>query len=224
MGFGSGTLFVVTPPEGALDTTITLRQTREDNGFQLTLDGIHFSPALSTAVVLAPSSAGPSEVTGVRTCTLPRAPISGDSNSHGRAISCCRGRSGSESQFQHRWRVMGGTGESQARHDSTWDPLPSGHSILCRPLPRLSRWPLRRSPRLEGKMPHFGSGPFRCRNRIRDSARPLQTLRSRGHIGSVHARRIRSPAPTAVLEILDRVTEWKQTATQAGHTRLIAPP
>ena len=71
MGFGSGTLFVVTPPEGALATTMTLRQVREDGGVQLTLDSIHFSPALSTAVVLTPSSAGPSDVTGSKSAPVP---------------------------------------------------------------------------------------------------------------------------------------------------------
>ena len=71
MGFASSIIFVVTPPGGVLDTTITLRQVREDGGFQLTLDSIHFSPALSTAVVLAPSPAGPSEVTGSRPAPVP---------------------------------------------------------------------------------------------------------------------------------------------------------
>ena len=71
MGFGSGTLFVVTPPEGALATTMTLRQVREDGGVQLTLDSIHFSPALSTTMVLAPLSAGPSKVTGARPAPAP---------------------------------------------------------------------------------------------------------------------------------------------------------
>ena len=71
MGFGSGTLFVVTPPEGSLATTMTLRQVREDGGVQLTLDSIHFSPALSTTMVLAPLSAGPSKVTGARPAPAP---------------------------------------------------------------------------------------------------------------------------------------------------------
>ena len=71
MGFGSGTLFVITPPGRVLDTTMTLRQVREDVGFHLVLDSIHFSPALSTAVVLAPSSAGPSDVIGARPAPAP---------------------------------------------------------------------------------------------------------------------------------------------------------
>ena len=71
MGFGSGITFVVTPPEGALDTTIIVRQAREDDGVQLTLDSMHFSPVLSTAVVLAPSSVGPSEATGSAPAPVP---------------------------------------------------------------------------------------------------------------------------------------------------------
>ena len=71
MGLGSGIIFVVTPPGGVLDTTITWRETREDDGVQLTLDSIHFSPALSTAVVLAPPSEWPSGVTGAEPVLAP---------------------------------------------------------------------------------------------------------------------------------------------------------
>ncbi len=49
-------------------------------------------------------------------------------------------------------------------------------------------------------------------------------LRSRVHRGGVHPLRIRPPAPAAALEILGRETEWKQTASHEGLTRLIAPP
>ena len=71
MGFGSGTLFVITPQGRVLDTTMSVRQVREDAGVQLTLYSIHFSPARSTAVVLAPSSAGSSKVTGARPAPAP---------------------------------------------------------------------------------------------------------------------------------------------------------
>ena len=53
LGFGSGILFVVLPPEGALDTTVVVGQVREANGSKITLERIHFTPEVSTIVVLA---------------------------------------------------------------------------------------------------------------------------------------------------------------------------
>lgn len=52
MGFGSSILFVVTPPEGALDKTLTLKQVRETNGLALTLERIDFSPEQTIIIVL----------------------------------------------------------------------------------------------------------------------------------------------------------------------------
>ena len=50
-GFG-GPSFVVTPAEGALDTTVVVGEAREANGTRLTLERIYFSPERTTVVVL----------------------------------------------------------------------------------------------------------------------------------------------------------------------------
>ncbi|MCY4654390.1 MAG: hypothetical protein OXC95_14645 [Dehalococcoidia bacterium] len=52
LGFSSAILFVVTPPEGALDKTLTLKQMRETNGVTLTLERIDFSPEQTTIIIL----------------------------------------------------------------------------------------------------------------------------------------------------------------------------
>ena len=53
MGIGSGILFVVVPPEGALDTTVIVRQVREANGAKITLETMRFTAEESTIVALA---------------------------------------------------------------------------------------------------------------------------------------------------------------------------
>ena len=61
LGIG-GPAFVVTPPEGALNTTVTVGETREAGGARLTLERIHFSPERTTVAVFAQSlHAGPDE-------------------------------------------------------------------------------------------------------------------------------------------------------------------
>ena len=61
LGIG-GPAFVVTPPEGALDATVSVGETQEAGGARLTLERIHFSPERSTVVVFAQSlRAGPNE-------------------------------------------------------------------------------------------------------------------------------------------------------------------
>ena len=47
LGIG-GPSFVVTPPEGAQDATVTVGETREAGGARLTLERIHFSPERTT--------------------------------------------------------------------------------------------------------------------------------------------------------------------------------
>ena len=54
VGFG-GPDFVVTPPEGALDATVIVGETREAGRARLTLERIHFSPERSTVAVFAQS-------------------------------------------------------------------------------------------------------------------------------------------------------------------------
>ena len=53
-GFG-GPSFVVTPAEGALDTTVVVGEAREIDGTRLTLERVHFSPERTIVVVLAQS-------------------------------------------------------------------------------------------------------------------------------------------------------------------------
>ena len=61
LGIG-GPSFVVTPPEGALDTTVVVGETQEAGGARLTLERIHFSPERTTVAVFAQSlHAGPDE-------------------------------------------------------------------------------------------------------------------------------------------------------------------
>ena len=61
LGIG-GPSFVVTPPEGAQDATVTVGETREAGGARLTLERIHFSPEQTTVAVFAQSlHAGPDE-------------------------------------------------------------------------------------------------------------------------------------------------------------------
>lgn len=60
MGFASGVLFVVFPPEGALDTTIIVGEVREAYGAKITLKTIHFTLEETTIVALAaPLPGGP---------------------------------------------------------------------------------------------------------------------------------------------------------------------
>ena len=54
LGIG-GPAFVVTPPEGALDATVSVGETHEAGGARLTLESIHFSPEQSTVAVFAQS-------------------------------------------------------------------------------------------------------------------------------------------------------------------------
>ena len=49
----SDPLFVVIPPEGVLDKVLTVGQTREAGGAQITLERIHFTPERSTVSVFA---------------------------------------------------------------------------------------------------------------------------------------------------------------------------
>lgn len=80
LGLNSPILFVVLPPEGALDTTVQVGEVREVNGVRITLDTIHFTPEKTTILALAalpaaepagpapviapiPTSAGPSQGT-----------------------------------------------------------------------------------------------------------------------------------------------------------------
>ena len=53
LGLGSDILFVVIPPEGALERSIVVGQTLEGSGARITLDSVHFSPEESRIVALA---------------------------------------------------------------------------------------------------------------------------------------------------------------------------
>lgn len=55
IGFG-GPTFVVVPPEGALDTTVVVDETRGAEGVRLTLEKIHFSPEQTTVFVFVHQS------------------------------------------------------------------------------------------------------------------------------------------------------------------------
>ena len=75
----SEVLFVVIPPEGALDKVLTLGQAREGGGGRLTLEKVHFTPERNTVSVLAApltqSASGPqSAVAGASTPVPPVQP------------------------------------------------------------------------------------------------------------------------------------------------------
>ncbi len=53
LGLGSDILFVVIPPEGALERSVVVGQTLEGSGARITLDSVHFSPEESRIVALA---------------------------------------------------------------------------------------------------------------------------------------------------------------------------
>ena len=57
----SGILFVVLPPEGALDKTILVDQIREANGVTITFEKIHFTPEKTTIAVVALAAPSPGE-------------------------------------------------------------------------------------------------------------------------------------------------------------------
>ncbi len=50
---GSDILFVVIPPEGALERSVVVGQTLEGNGARITLDSVHFTPEETRIVALA---------------------------------------------------------------------------------------------------------------------------------------------------------------------------
>lgn len=55
VGFG-GPIFVVIPPEGALDTTVVVEHAKEAGGVRLTLQKIHFTPEQTTVFVFVHQS------------------------------------------------------------------------------------------------------------------------------------------------------------------------
>ncbi len=62
LGLGSGILFVVFPPEGALERSVVVGQALEGSGARVTLDSLHFSPEETRIVALAEPSANGSAV------------------------------------------------------------------------------------------------------------------------------------------------------------------
>ena len=55
LGLNSDILFVVIPPEGALERTVVVSQTKDGNGARITLQSIHFTPKETIIVALAVS-------------------------------------------------------------------------------------------------------------------------------------------------------------------------
>ena len=52
-GLSSGILFVVIPPEGALEKTVVVGQAREGSGVRITLNSVHFTPEETSIVAVA---------------------------------------------------------------------------------------------------------------------------------------------------------------------------
>ncbi len=71
MGFSSGRVFVVLPPEGALEGTVAVGQARDGNGASITLDSIHFTREETSIVAMASTLANWSEVSRSEFSTAP---------------------------------------------------------------------------------------------------------------------------------------------------------
>ena len=70
-GLASGILFVVIPPEGALERSIVVGQAKEGDGARITLDSIHFSLEETSIVALAGAFANGSAVPKPALATTP---------------------------------------------------------------------------------------------------------------------------------------------------------
>ncbi len=86
LGLASGILFVVIPPEGALERSVVVGQVLEGSGVRITLDSIHFSPEETRVVALAeplahrsavPNSALAATPTPIVSSQSPPTPVGG---------------------------------------------------------------------------------------------------------------------------------------------------
>ena len=123
VGFG-GPDFVVTPPEGALDTTVVVGEAREVDGTRLTLERIHFSPERTTVVVLAQSLRAGFDESRPAGAPRPAATIQplGHTDTRLCGHAACLGRGHSE--LTAFYRLDGGTWRVLTNH--AYRPTPEG--------------------------------------------------------------------------------------------------
>ena len=79
LGLASGILFVVIPPEGALERSVVVGQALEGSGARITLDSIHFTPEETRIVALAESLANGSAVSRPALAATPTPIVSSQS-------------------------------------------------------------------------------------------------------------------------------------------------
>ena len=79
LGLASGILFVVIPPEGALERSVVVGQALEGSGARITLDSIHFTPEETRIVALAEPLANGSAVSTPARAATPTPIVSSQS-------------------------------------------------------------------------------------------------------------------------------------------------
>ena len=122
-GFG-GPSFVVTPAEGALDTTVVVGEAREANGARLTLERIHFSPEQSTVAVFAQSLHAGSDESRLAGAPRPAATIQPRSTPTPTSVFAQSPWDGDLRRLTAFYRLDGGTWRVLRNH--AYRPTPDG--------------------------------------------------------------------------------------------------
>ena len=163
-GFG-GPSFVVTPAEGALDTTVVVGEAREASGARLTLERIHFSPERTTVVVLAQSLSEGSDESRLASVPRPAATIQPLGAPTPTAIVPAS-VPGNVPDLTASYRVDGGSWWELTSHGYRGTPEGVHHEWSFGPVSANANtleFAIASIPILEAKLFRYGSGSYRCK-------------------------------------------------------------